>query len=246
GTEKIEGICLDMSKVKEIRLNPSTFTKMPKLRFLKFYSLSFNRENKCKVPYLQDPGFAEVKYFHWHGYPLKSLPSNLSGEKLVLLEVPDNDIEQLWDCVKLVILNLRGSKSLKSLPSGIFNLEFLTKLDLAGCPKLKRLPEISSGNLSWFFLRGTAIEELPSSIERLLRLGFLDLSNCKRLKSLPSSLWKLKSLGVLNLCGCSNLQRLPECLGQLSSPIILNLAKTNIERIPESIIQPFMSRYLLL
>ncbi|GAY56979.1 hypothetical protein CUMW_175890 [Citrus unshiu] len=270
GTEKIEGICLDMSKVKEFHLNPSTFTKMPKLRFLKFYSSSFNGENKCKMSYLQDPGFAEVKYLHWHGYPLKSLPSNLSAEKLVLLEVPDNDIEQLWDCVKiihtachkliakipnptlmarlnkLVILNLRGSKSLKSLPSGIFNLEFLTKLDLSGCSKLKRLPEISSGNISWLFLRGIAIEELPSSIERLRRLGYLDLSDCKRLKSLPSSLYKLKSLGVLSLCGCSNLQRLPECLGQLSSPIILNLAKTNIERIPESIIQVFVSGNLLL
>ena len=147
---------------------------------------------------------------------------------------------------KLVFLNLRGSKSLKSLPSGIFSLEFLTKLDLSGCSKLKRLPEISSGNISWFFLRGTAIEELPSSIERLLRLGYLDLSNCKRLKNLPSSLYRLKSLGVLNLCGCSNLQRLPECLGQLSYPIILNLAKTNIERIPESIMQLFVLRYLLL
>ncbi|KAH9726186.1 ADP-ribosyl cyclase/cyclic ADP-ribose hydrolase [Citrus sinensis] len=277
GTEKIEGICLDMSKVKELRLNPNTFTKMPKLRFLKFYSSLFNGENKCKMSYLQDPGFAEVKYLHWHGYPLKSFPSNLSAEKLMLLEVPDNDIEQLWDCVKhysklnqiihaachkliakipnptlmprlnkLVILNLRGSKSLKSLPSGIFNLEFLTKLDLSGCPKLKRLPEISSGNISWLFLRGTAIEELPSSIERLLRLGYLDLSNCKRLKNLPSSLYRLKSLGVLNLCGCSNLQRLPECLGQLSSPITFNLAKTNIERIPESSIQLFVSGYLLL
>ncbi|XP_024045456.1 disease resistance-like protein DSC1 isoform X2 [Citrus clementina] len=245
GTEKIEGVSLDMSKVKEFLLNPNTFTKMPKLRFLKFYSSSFNGENKCKMSYLQDPGFAEVKYLHWHGYPLKSLPSNLSAEKLVLLEVPDNDIEQLWDCVKhysklnqiihaachkliakipnptlmarlnkLVILNLRGSKSLKSLPSGIFNLEFLTKLDLSGCSKLKRLPEISS--------------------------------DCKRLKSLPSSLYRLKSLGVLSLLGCSNLQRLPECLGQLSSPIIFNLAKTNIERIPESIIQLFVSGYLLL
>ncbi|XP_052292146.1 disease resistance protein RUN1-like isoform X7 [Citrus sinensis] len=231
GTEKIEGICLDMSKVKELRLNPNTFTKMPKLRFLKFYSSLFNGENKCKMSYLQDPGFAEVKYLHWHGYPLKSLPSN--------------DIEQLWDRVKrysklnqiihaachkliakipnptlmprmkkLVILNLRGSKSLKSLPSGIFNLEFLTKLDLSGCSKLKRLPEISS--------------------------------DCKRLKSLPSSLYRLKSLGILDLHGCSNLQRLPECLGQLSSPITCNLAKTNIERIPESIIQLFVSGYLLL
>ncbi|KAK9200290.1 hypothetical protein WN944_015487 [Citrus x changshan-huyou] len=171
------------------------------------------------MSYLQDPGFAEVKYLHWHGYPLNSLPSNLSAEKLVLLEVPDNDIEQLWDCVKhysklnqiihaachkliakipnptlmprlnkVVILNLRGSKSLKSLPSGIFNLEFLTKLDLSGCSKLKRLPEISSGNISWLFLMGTAIEELPSSIESLLRLEYLDLSDCKRLKNLPSSL----------------------------------------------------------
>ncbi|KAH9782293.1 ADP-ribosyl cyclase/cyclic ADP-ribose hydrolase [Citrus sinensis] len=276
-TEKIEGICLDMSKVKELRLNPNTFTKMTKLRFLKFYTSLFNGENKCKMSYLQDPGFAEVKYLHWHGYPLKSFPSNLNAEKLMLLEVPDSDIEQLWDCVKhysklnqiihaachkriakipnptlmprlnkLVTLNLRGSKSLKSLPSGIFNLEFLTKLDLSGCSKLKRLPEISSGNISWLFFRGTAIEELPSSIERLLRLGYLDLSDCKRLKSLPSSLYRLKSLGVINLCGCSNLQRLPECLGQLSYPIILNLSKTNIERIPESIIQLFVSGYLLL
>ena len=92
-----------MSKAKEIRLNPNTFTKMPKLRFLKFYGSSVNGENKCKISYLQDPRFAEVKYLHWYGYPLKSLPSNLSAEKLVLLEVPDSDIEQLWDCVKVWI-----------------------------------------------------------------------------------------------------------------------------------------------
>ncbi|KDO36146.1 hypothetical protein CISIN_1g036788mg, partial [Citrus sinensis] len=45
GTEAIEGICLDMSKVKEIHLNPDTFTKMSKLRFLKFYC-SIHGENK--------------------------------------------------------------------------------------------------------------------------------------------------------------------------------------------------------
>ena len=146
---------------------------------------------------------------------------------------------------KLVILNLSGSKTLKSLPAGMFNLEFLTELDLSGCSKLKRLPEISSGNIGWLFLSGTAIEELPSSFELLLRLWLLDLSDCKRLKSLPSSLCKLKSLELLSLRGCSNLQRLPEWLGQLSSPLVVNLLKTNIERIPESIIQQFMLRYIL-
>ncbi|ESR55155.1 hypothetical protein CICLE_v10023434mg, partial [Citrus x clementina] len=250
GTEKIEGICLDMSKVKDIYPNPSTFTKMRKLRFLKFYSSSFNGENKCKVSYLQDPGFAEEKYFHWHGYPLKSLPSKLSAEKLIFLEMPGSDIEQLWDGVKLnriihdscrkliakipnptliphpnklVILNRRDSKSLKSLPARIFNLEFLTKLDLSGCSKLKKLPEISSSNISRLYLSGTAIKELPSSFELLLRLWWLDLSDCKMLKSLPSILCKLKSLGVLNL-----------------------RVKTNIEKIPKSIIQLFVLRYLLL
>ncbi|KAH9781861.1 ADP-ribosyl cyclase/cyclic ADP-ribose hydrolase [Citrus sinensis] len=238
---------------------------------------SFNRENKCKVSYLEDPRFTEVKYLHWHGYPLKSMPSNICAEQLVFLEVPNSSIEQLWDGMKhrgklnqiihatckmliaktpnptliphlnkLVILNLRGSKSLKSLPAGIFNLEFLTTLDLSGCPKLKRLPEISSSNTSCLFLSGTAIEELPSSIELLLRLEYLDLSDCKRLKSLPSSLCKLKSLEILDLSGCSNLQRLPECLGQLSSLGTLLLEETNIERIPESIIQISVLTYLRL
>ncbi|KAH9781832.1 hypothetical protein KPL71_008626 [Citrus sinensis] len=227
---------------------------MRKLRFLKFYSSSFNGENKCK-----------------------SLPSSISAEKLVFLEMPNSSIEQLWDGMKhrgklnqtihaackmliaktpnptliphlnkLVILNLRGSKSLKSLPAGIFNLEFLTTLDLSGCSKLKRLPEISSSNTSCLFLSGTAIEELPSSIELLIRLGYLDLSDCKRLKSLPSSLCKLKSLEILDLSGCSSLQRLSECLGQLSSLGTLLLEKTNIERIPESIIQISVLTYLRL
>ncbi|KAK9200294.1 hypothetical protein WN944_015491 [Citrus x changshan-huyou] len=250
---------------------------MQKLRFLKFYSSSFNGENKCNVPYLQDPRFTEVKYLHWHGYPLKSLPSNIGAEKLLFLEMPNSSIEQLWDDMKhrgklnqtihtackmliattlnptliphlnkLVILNLRGSKSLKSLPAGIFNLEFHTTLDLSGCSKLKGLSEISSSNTSCPFLSGTAIEELPSSIELLIRLGYLDLSNCKRLKSLPSSLCKLKSLEILDLSGCSNLQRLSECLGQLSSLGTLLLEKTNIERIPESIIQISVLTYLRL
>ncbi|KAK9200291.1 hypothetical protein WN944_015488 [Citrus x changshan-huyou] len=148
-----------------------------------------------------------------------SLPSNLNAEKLLFLELPGSDIEQLCDGVKrhgklnqiihdackkliskipsptliphpnkLVALNLRSSKSLKSLPARIFNLEFLIELDLSGCSKLKRLPDISSSNISRLYLTGTAIEELPSSFELLLRLWWLDLSDCKMLKSPPSSL----------------------------------------------------------
>ncbi|GAY66867.1 hypothetical protein CUMW_252260 [Citrus unshiu] len=109
---------------------------MPKLRFLKFYSSSFNGENKCKISYLQDPGFAEVKLNNF------GIIIHAACNKLIA-KTPNPTLMPRLN--KLAILNLRGSKSHKSLPSGIFNLEFLTKLDLSGCPKLKRLPEISSG-----------------------------------------------------------------------------------------------------
>ncbi|KAH9726135.1 Disease resistance-like protein DSC1 [Citrus sinensis] len=102
GTKSIEGICLDMSKANEIRLNPNTFVKMHKLRFLKFYN-SINGDNRCKVSYLQEsPGFAEVRFLHWHGYPLKSLPSNINQKKLVVIEMPHSNIQQFWDGTRQV------------------------------------------------------------------------------------------------------------------------------------------------
>lgn len=86
-----------MSKVKKICLNPNTFTNMRKLRYLKIYNSIYKGENKCNLSKIQGPIFAEVRYFHWQGYPLKSLPSNIHPEKIVLLEMPHSSIEQLWD-----------------------------------------------------------------------------------------------------------------------------------------------------
>ncbi|KAH9722711.1 Disease resistance-like protein DSC1 [Citrus sinensis] len=265
GTEAIEGISLDMSKVKDINLHPNVFAKMPNLRILKFYS-SMDEENKCKVSHFQGSEFTEVRYLHWHGYPLKSLPSNIHPEKLVLLEMPYSNIEQLFDIVqnhgklyqiitaafnffsktptplstqhlnKLAILNLSGCGNLQSLPDRI-HLELLKELNLSGCSKLKRLPEISSGNIETMHLDGTALEELPSSIECLSKLSRLDLADCKSLKSLPSGLCKLKSLDVLNIDGCSNLQRLPEELGYLEALDSLHAVGTAIRELPPSIVR---------
>ncbi|KAH9722720.1 Disease resistance-like protein DSC1 [Citrus sinensis] len=225
-----------------------------------------NEENKCKMSYFQGPGFTEVRYLHWHGYPLKLLPSNIHPEKLVLLEMPHSNIEQLFDSVQdygklnqiitaafnffskiptpsltqhlnnLVILNLSGCKNLQSLPARI-HLKLLKELDLSGCSKLKRLPEISPGNITTMHLDGTALEELPSSIECLSKLSHLGLADCKSLKSLPSGLCKLKSLDVLIIDGCSNLQRLPEELGNLEALDILHAIGTSITEVPPSIVR---------
>ncbi|KDO57449.1 hypothetical protein CISIN_1g0452022mg, partial [Citrus sinensis] len=237
----------------------------PNLRILKFYR-SMNEENKCKVSYFQVPGFTEVRYLHWHRYPLKSLPSNIHPEKLVLLKMPHSNIEQVFDSVqhylklnqiitaafnffsktptpsltqhlnKLAILNLSGRKNLQSLPARI-HLGLLKELNLSGCSKLKRLPEISSGNIETMRLDGTAPEELPSSIECLSKLLHLDLVDCKTLKSLPSGLGKLKSLGILSIDGCSNLQRLPEELGNLQALDSLHAVGTAITEVPPSIVR---------
>ena len=104
GSEIIEGISLDMSQVKEIRFNPSTFTKMPRLRFFKFYN-SISRENRCKVHHSRclKSLSNELRYFRWDGYPLKSLPSKNFPEHLVSLQMPYSNIEQLWNGVQVYL-----------------------------------------------------------------------------------------------------------------------------------------------
>ncbi|XP_052294828.1 disease resistance protein RPV1-like isoform X3 [Citrus sinensis] len=206
GTEEIEGICLDMSKVEEIHLYSDTFTKMRKLRFLKFYNSSINGENKCKVSNIQDPVFPEIRYLFWHGYPLKSLPSITHPAKLVLLEVPHSNIQQLGDggqhhCkLSQIITAARNFVTKTPNPSFIRSLNKLTILNLSGCSQLKRLPAeiLSAGNMEEMILNGTAIEELPSSIECLSRLLHLGLRDCKRLKSLPKGLYHCAALESLS------------------------------------------------
>ncbi|KAH9648921.1 ADP-ribosyl cyclase/cyclic ADP-ribose hydrolase [Citrus sinensis] len=237
GSEAIEGISLDMSRVKEICLNPNTFTKMRRLRFFKFYN-SFSRVNKCKVRNSRclESLFNEFRYFHWDGYPLKSLPSKNIPEHLVSLEMPHSNIEQLWNDVQsLRNLDLSGCLKLEKLPeeTGI-NLVSLKVLWLGGCSNLKRFPEISC-NIEDLDLSQTAIEELPSSIGKLSRLVNLELTNCSRLKSVSSSLCNLKSLQNLFLSGCLKLEKLPEEIGKLNSLKIMWAKETAISQVPPSI-----------
>ncbi|KAJ4713442.1 disease resistance protein (TIR-NBS-LRR class) [Melia azedarach] len=114
-------------------------------------------------------------------------------------------------------------------------------LYLPGCSNLQKVPEISSSQIERLFLDGTAIEELPSSIERLSRLVTLNLQNCLRLEQLPESISKLKSLRDLYLSGCSNLQRLPDELGNLKALKRLNAKRIAAREVPSSIVYQFCS-----
>ncbi|KDO38120.1 hypothetical protein CISIN_1g043683mg [Citrus sinensis] len=142
----IEGICLGMSKVKEIHLNPDTFRKM-------------------------------LRYFHWHGCPLKSLPSNIHLEKLVLLEMPHSNIQQLLDSVRGILTrtpNTPLGQHLNTLvlPENIGQLSSLGKLDL----------------------QKNNFERIPESVIQLSKLGRLCLRYWERLQSLPKLPCKLHEL----------------------------------------------------
>ncbi|KAL5843293.1 hypothetical protein ACOSQ4_009251 [Xanthoceras sorbifolium] len=144
-------------------------------------------------------------------------------------------------------LKLRGCESLERFPSNI-HFESLISLDLSYCIKLTKFPQIS-GNIKMLYLCGTAIEEVPSSIQSLSNLVELNLSKCLRLKHISTSICKLKSLYELNLLDCSKLERFPEILetmGQLKkldleiSEIMesltqLDLSGTAIKELPPSI-----------
>ena len=137
---------------------------------------------------------------------------------------------------KLIFLNLDGCKNLKSFSSSI-HMESLRILTLYGCLKLNKFPEVQGNmeHLPELSLEGTAIKELPSSIENLTGLALLNLKDCKSLESLPNSIFKLKSLKTLILSNCSRLKKLPEIQENKESLMKLFLDGSAILELPSSI-----------
>nr|POE93690.1 disease resistance-like protein csa1 [Quercus suber] len=95
-------------------------------------------------------------------------------------------------------------------------------------------------------LCGTAIKELPSSVEFLLSLWSLNLTDCKNFVFLPSTICSLKSLSAIYRSGCSKFVNLPENLGNLEALHTFTLEGTAIEVLPSSIGHLIALRYLSL
>ncbi|KAM1036697.1 hypothetical protein ACFX2C_031588 [Malus domestica] len=133
---------------------------------------------------------------------------------------------------KLEELSLVNCSNLTVFPTTI-SLKSLRTFDLRGCKKFERFPEIvgKMESLDDLALDGTAIKELPSSIENLTRLNRLTLSGCKNFANLPQSIYALTRLGHLDLSGCPKLVTLPPelptnsniSLQSLEYPILVTL-----------------------
>ncbi|KAM7469122.1 hypothetical protein LguiA_007305 [Lonicera macranthoides] len=288
GTENIEGIQLNPKTILldghkpeyTIEMGTKAFRKMTKLRLLEIHDACIPKG----PDYLPD----ELRWIDWDKYPSNYLPAMFEADVLVGLRLCCSRLKQLWEgrtkkklknlkyvdlsdsqnlvgtshlgeacnleelilqrCTnlvkvdlsigllkKLVCLNLAGCEKLRSLPEAI-HWESLEVLNLSRCVKFQKFFEIRENmdKLLQLCLGETAIEELPS-IVHMPNLVLIDLRCCKNLVILPSTLCTLKRLKSLILSGCSKVEKLPEEIGNLECLEELLLDGTAITDLPPSI-----------
>ncbi|KAK3430887.1 hypothetical protein EUGRSUZ_E02550, partial [Eucalyptus grandis] len=141
---------------------------------------------------------------------------------------------------KLRLLNMSGCYELSAFPNELKSTNLQT-LNLANCTKFERFPDIPHKleALNRLQLQGTAIKELPASIENLVSLKEMDLNTCKNLVSLPSSIYKLQNLQTLEVEDCTNLVEFPKyedsadsCMKTgLSNLHLLDLSRCNLSEV---------------
>ncbi|CAL2276420.1 unnamed protein product [Prunus armeniaca] len=140
----------------------------------------------------------------------------------------------VWSSEKLDVHHIGHCLHLKNLPSNSCKLKCSSDFTLQGCSSLVNFTELPS-NMTRLDLSGSAIEVLPSSIERLFSLTSIELKNCKRLVTLPVTICKLKCLGSLRLTDCTALEYFPEILEPMKELHSLSLARTAVKKLPSSI-----------
>ncbi|KAI9377681.1 hypothetical protein POPTR_019G113701v4 [Populus trichocarpa] len=256
GTEEIEGISLDMSKLsRQIHLKSDAFEMMDGLRFLNFYGRPYSQDDKMHLPptgleYLPN----KLRYLRWDGFPSKSLPLAFRAEHLVELHLRESKLVKLWTGVKdvgnLRTIDLSKSSYLTELPD-LSMAKNLVSLRLKDCPSLTEVPSSLQylDKLEYINLRCCYnLRSFPMLYSKVLRklsiYQCLDLTTCPTIsqnmkslrlwgtsiKEVPQSITgKLK---VLDLWGCSKMTKFPEVSGDIEE---LWLSETAIQEVPSSI-----------
>uniref|UniRef100_A0A2N9ESE5 AAA+ ATPase domain-containing protein n=1 Tax=Fagus sylvatica TaxID=28930 RepID=A0A2N9ESE5_FAGSY len=124
----------------------------------------------------------------------------------------------------LKIQNVQLPHGLTHFPSALRFVEWNGTPDFTGVPNLVRID-----------LEGcTNLVEVHPSIGVLRRLIFLNLKDCKCLRSLPNKI-EMESLEILMLSGCSKVKKIPEFAENMQQFRELSLNGTAIKKLPSSI-----------
>ncbi|XP_048438290.1 disease resistance protein RPV1 isoform X1 [Pyrus x bretschneideri] len=210
GTEKIEGLALNLPSLEETSFSTEALRNMRRLRLLQL--------NYVRLAGEYQRLFKKLRWLCWHGFPLEFIPIKLCQPNIVAIDMRYSSLKQvlckhsgLLD--KLKILNLSHSHDLTQSPD-FSKLPNLEKLILKDCKRLAKVHK---------------------SIGDLKSLVLVNLKDCETLKALPRSFCKLKSVKTLVLDGCSRFQSLPDNLGELASLVTLCADGTAIKNVPPSI-----------
>jgi hypothetical protein len=155
---------------------------------------------------------------------------------------PEEVRRRIQECKekRLTVLNLSNQyndpdeEKLTAIPTEVFELEWLKKLDLRN-NQLRDIPDSISRlqNLSQLDLSNNQLRELPDSISLLQNLSLLDLSN-NQLRELPDSISLLQNLSLLSL-RYNQLRELPDSISLLQNLYYLDLTNNQVSELPDSI-----------
>jgi hypothetical protein len=98
----VEAIFFYANEYTNINLSPKAFKKMVNLRLLAIR----DKEGYVSLPYGLDLLPEKLKYFLWHGYPLKALPPTFCPEMLVDLSLKESHVQNLWKGVPVCIVHV--------------------------------------------------------------------------------------------------------------------------------------------
>ncbi|XP_062082753.1 disease resistance protein RUN1-like isoform X1 [Humulus lupulus] len=238
GSEKIEGVFLNMSEIREshIKLEPNVFKEMSNLRLLQICGISREMEQcKLQLPQGLDTLPDSLRYLHWLHYPLNSLPSTFVPQYLVELDMPSSKLEQLPNEFELLenlkVVNLSSSKNLIQIPD-ISRANNLKSLCLKDCESLVEVPSLrfqQALDHKCFTKETKAAQILYTSYGNIEGNYVRPGENNHK-----PSWWKsYKAIDYfLNLSGCSNLKVLSEVSGSIK---YICLHSTAIEDLHSSI-----------
>ncbi|XP_059450980.1 TMV resistance protein N-like [Corylus avellana] len=94
GTNKVEGILINLPEEEVIRLSPKVFKKMKRLRIF----INNNARIFEKPTFLSN----ELRVLYWPKYPGEFLPSTFCGKNIVILSMPHSHLNELEGVQKLV------------------------------------------------------------------------------------------------------------------------------------------------
>ncbi|XP_042959077.1 disease resistance protein RPV1-like isoform X22 [Carya illinoinensis] len=195
GTDAIEGMALSCDSILGTNrtdiTNAEAFSKMINLRLLYICAFGYIKGSGNPLEYMPSD---KLQFLKWYGYPLKSWPRSFQPKNLIVLNMSDSCIEQLW--------------------TGSLVLPNLKELDLSSCVNLIEIPDLSGApNLEIIkFVYCRSLCKVHPSIKVLKQLQESRMSHT-RIKQLWKGLVVLPNLKELDLNSCENLIEIPDLSG---------------------------------